>query len=458
MKIVLAFFVVVLFSVLPAAAAKRIALVIGNSNYDHVVDLRNPTNDADLMESTLRNVGFEVIRLNDLDQRKMKQAMLDFGRKLKDGAEASMFYYAGHGIEVSGQNYLVPIDADTQSTDEADIQNVSVNSFLSLMENSGVPLNIVILDACRDNPFSAFRSSGGGGLAPVKAPRGTYLAYATAPGTVAADGDGQHSPFTLALADSMTQPGLTLEAVLKRTRSQVQTATNGAQLPFDSSAITGEFYFIPAVTIATPTAPEPQKVFQLDTAQEAYQAAGDDPDLLKVVVDKFGDTVWAALAREKLRKLGKPVDVTVAPVLPKVEPVIKDEPVVDAEESTDTPPDAVVAPVTPKVVAKPKAVVVVPKKKAYVKVTPVVRKAAPPVYKPPKQKRRPVDVVVRKPKPRHEFVPTKPRRAANLVSCNTSSFLMRGTACVNGSGDVCRVTFVSLSGKGGPKRQIGGCH
>ena len=149
MKMLAACFVLLLLSVLPAAAAKRVALVIGNSDYGHIIDLKNPKNDADLMEQTLKDVGFEVVRHNNLDQRGMKQAMLDFGRKLKAGAEASMFYYAGHGIELSGQNYLVPVDSDIQSQDEADIQNVSVNSFLALMENSGVPLNIVILDACR---------------------------------------------------------------------------------------------------------------------------------------------------------------------------------------------------------------------------------------------------------------------------------------------------------------------
>ncbi len=122
--------------VLPATAAKRIALVIGNNDYDHVIDLKNSGNDADLMERTLKDVGFEVLRYNDLDQRGMKQAMLDFGRKLKEGAEASMFYYAGHGVEIGGVNYLVPRDADLKSSEEADIQNVSVNSFLALTENS----------------------------------------------------------------------------------------------------------------------------------------------------------------------------------------------------------------------------------------------------------------------------------------------------------------------------------
>jgi uncharacterized caspase-like protein len=436
--------------VLPVSAAKRIALVIGNHNYDYVIDLKNPGNDADLMESTLKDLDFEVFRYDDLDQRGMKQAMLDFGRKLKEGADASMFYYAGHGVEIGGVNYLVPRDADLKSGEEADIQNVSVNSFLALTENSNVPLNIVILDACRNNPFRSLRTSGAGGLAPVKAPRGTYVAYATSPGAVAVDGDSANSPFTLALSESMRQPGLTLEAVLKLTRSKVQTMTNGQQLPFDSSAITGEFYFVPAMAQAPAASPEAPKLFQLDTAQEAYQAAGDDLDLLRIVADKFPGTIWSDLALEKIKKMSpeKPI-VKTTPILaapPKLEePKIAEPPpvVVPAPQKKDT--------VQRKTIDAPKKYVTPAKKvKPY---KPVVKKAVRIYAAPtPKPKRKVVVTVA----PRVQKVVVPPRPAPRVtLSCSAAGALQRGVMCNNG-GRICRVASIRFS-KGGGRPVLMGC-
>ena len=187
------------------------------------------------------------------------------------------------------------------------------------------------------------------------------MAYATAPGTVAEDGDGANSPFTVALADSMKQQGLTLEAVLKRTRLKVQEATNGSQLPFDSSAITGDFYFVPVVATETP----PQTLLQpqtplADPAQAAYLAAGDDADLLRVVATTFPNSIWGALAAERLKKTAVPE--VAPPVTAQEEPKVE-EPAAAAVE--DTPP-VVKAPVTTrkavskkpvaKVVAKPRVV------------------------------------------------------------------------------------------------------
>jgi parallel beta-helix repeat protein len=260
MRILLGFLTLLLLSFSPAVAERRVALIIGNSDYQVVNKLTNPANDARLMEETLKTAGFEVTRLENLDQRAMKQALVNFGRQLKKGADASMFYYAGHGVEVDGQNYLVPIDANAESKDEVDIQAVRLNDFMSLMQNSGVPLNIIVLDACRNNPFRSMRSTGGG-LAPVNAPTGSYVAYSTAPGSVAADGTEGNSPFTLALAESIRQPGLTLEAVFKRTRTNVRKQSNGEQVPFDSSSIEGEFYFKPSDGRTSPeenAAPQPQ--------------------------------------------------------------------------------------------------------------------------------------------------------------------------------------------------------
>jgi parallel beta-helix repeat protein len=296
-RVLLALFIC-LFSVNPAVA-KRVALVVGNSTYAHVNPLTNPANDSALIETVLTEAGFDVVRLNNLDQKAMKQAMLDFGRKLKQGAEASLFYYAGHGIEVDGRNYLIPVDSNTASKEEADIQNIDVNDILALMENSGVPLNILVLDACRNNPFRGLRATGGG-LAPVRAPAGSFIAYATAPGQVAADGEGSNSPFTLALAENLRIAGLPLETVFKQTRAKVRAATNGEQVPFDSSAIEGDFYFLP------PKAPENQTDDQkaIDSkAESALAAAGSNREMLRVVATEFSGSVWGKLAEARLRDL-----------------------------------------------------------------------------------------------------------------------------------------------------------
>src|SRR5262249_38082941 len=143
-----------------AQAGSRIALVIGNSAYAAVSPLANPKNDAALMAKTLRSVGFEVTEVVDADQRTMKQALLDFGRKLRGGVDASLFYYSGHGVQASGENYLIPVDAAIKDEGELDLQAVNVNAFLQVMDGSTAKVNIVILDACRNNPFgSSFRSA-----------------------------------------------------------------------------------------------------------------------------------------------------------------------------------------------------------------------------------------------------------------------------------------------------------
>jgi putative spermidine/putrescine transport system substrate-binding protein len=286
------------------ALAKRVALVIGNSNYQHVTTLKNPGRDAKLMAATLREVGFDVIHLEDLDQKGMKSAMLEFNRRIKGGAEASLFYYAGHGVEVDGLNYLVPVDSDTRGKDEVDLNNVSVNSILGLLEDSGVAFKIVVLDACRNNPFRGFRS-GAGGLASVQAPNGTYVAFATAAGAVAADGDGDNSPFTEALARNIKLQGQTIESVFKATRASVRQATNGLQVPFDSTSIEGEFYFVPGAAPAVDTESEALKAQKAQDllAQQAFESAGNDLEKLKAVSENYAGSPWASWAAERLETL-----------------------------------------------------------------------------------------------------------------------------------------------------------
>ncbi len=232
--------------VVPNGVGARIALVIGNSAYQHVGALSNPGNDAALMTATLEKVGFKVTTLIDADQLAMKKAMLEFGRQLRGGADASLFYYSGHGLQVKSENYLIPVDASIADEGEVDLQAVAVNSFLQTMDSSPAKVKIVVLDACRNNPFASSFRSLSRGLATVDAPTGTYIAYSTAPGNVAEDGTGSNSTYTAALADSILQPGLTIEQAFKKTRIQVLTVSDQKQVPWESSSLTGDFYFSPA--------------------------------------------------------------------------------------------------------------------------------------------------------------------------------------------------------------------
>lgn len=235
-------------------AGQRLALVIGNSAYRHVSALANPTNDALLMEIALREAGFEVTRVVDADLTQMRRALLSFGRALREGnAEAGLIYYAGHGVQVKGENYLVPVSAEIADEDEIPIETINANDMLRTLESAGSRINIVILDACRNNPFGRSFRSTARGLAPVDAPRGTVIAYATAPGNVASDGDAGNSPYAAALAGAIRQGrGQPIESVFKATRRQVLAATQDRQVPWETSSITGDFFFHPPSPVTAP--------------------------------------------------------------------------------------------------------------------------------------------------------------------------------------------------------------
>ena len=224
----------------------RVALVIGNSNYSAVTPLRNPRNDAADMAAKLRKLGFDVVAGTDVTRRGMDDVIREFGRKL-DGADLALFFYAGHGLQVGGKNYLVPIDAKLERPGDLALDAVDVGVVLAQME-AEKRVNIVLLDACRDNPLarSLARSLGtrstsvGQGLATIQSAIGTMIAYATQPENVALDGEGRNSPFTTALLKYIDMPGADITTVMRRVRADVIAATKEKQVPWDHSSLVGD--------------------------------------------------------------------------------------------------------------------------------------------------------------------------------------------------------------------------
>jgi hypothetical protein len=235
----------------PAVAQKRAALVIGNSAYAHAGVLANPANDARAIAAALQAQGFEVLLGLDLDKRGFDGKVRDFSRVLSE-ADAGIFFYAGHALQVLGRNYLVPIDGALKGERDLDFETVGLDFILKQMElEREGKTNIVFLDACRDNPLARnlSRSMGtrsanvGRGLAQVQAGVGTFIAYSTQPGNVALDGEGPNSPFAAALVKAIREPGRNLAALMIDVRKEVLDVTGGKQVPWDHSALTGDFYF-----------------------------------------------------------------------------------------------------------------------------------------------------------------------------------------------------------------------
>jgi tetratricopeptide (TPR) repeat protein len=225
---------------------RRVALVIGNGNYRHATQLPNPPNDAADISAALRKLGFEVVEGRDLDKRATEDKLREFSRKLA-GAKLALFFYAGHGMQVAGRNYLVPIDAKLEQPGDLRLDTIDIADVLAQME-AEPRVNLVFLDACRDNPLarSFARSLGarsttvGQGLAMVHSAIGTLIAYATQPDAVALDGDGRNSPFTTALLKHIATPRLDIGSILRRVRADVITATSQRQVPWDHSSLIGD--------------------------------------------------------------------------------------------------------------------------------------------------------------------------------------------------------------------------
>lgn len=307
---------------------RRVALVIGNSAYQFTPRLPNPTNDAEAMAVALQRLGFEVAKGIDLDRGETEMIIRDFAKNLP-GADVALFFYAGHGIQVARQNYLIPVDAQLAEETDLHFEATDLNLVLGLMEREP-RVNLVFLDACRDNPLSqslaramgSTRSTAvGRGLALVEAQDGSFIAYATQPDKVALDGDGTHSPFTAALLEHMETPGLSLSDMMIRVRNEVKETTQGKQIPREDSSLTSSFYFQPAAAVAG-TAPTPLAVPVVDGEIVFWNSIKDSagPAQFEAYLDQFPNGTFASLARLRLDELNaapaKETDVRVAALAP----------------------------------------------------------------------------------------------------------------------------------------------
>lgn len=219
----------------------KIALVIGNAKYAGSAALNNPENDAKDITAALKKLDFQVVEKLNLSQKEMNKAIGDFGKKI-DKDTVALFYYAGHGLQLKGKNYLVPIDASISAEPQIRSESIDIETVFDQMENSGT--SIVILDACRNNPFEKKMRGGSNGLAQVDAPQGMIIAYSTAPGKTALDGDGRNGVYTQELVKIIGMPNLSIEQVFKRVRASVSKHSDGSQIPWETSSLTGDFYFV----------------------------------------------------------------------------------------------------------------------------------------------------------------------------------------------------------------------
>lgn len=223
------------------SSEQRVALLIGNSNYK-TSPLANPVNDVRAMARGLSATGFRVITVENAGKHEMQTALRDFGDTIRNGG-VGLFYYAGHGMQIKGRNFLIPVDAAIDREDEAAYSSIDANQVLDKMEAAKNRLNIVILDACRNNPFVRGSRSAENGLAQMDAPVGTLIAFSTAPGSVASDGIGKNGMYTQHLLESIKVPGSKIEDVFKQVRGKVRKDSGGKQIPWESTSLEGDFIF-----------------------------------------------------------------------------------------------------------------------------------------------------------------------------------------------------------------------
>jgi len=315
--------VLALLAVAPASASERVALVIGNSAYSFAPELKNPRNDAEALATSLNHLGFRVIKGIDADRFTMRTLVRAFSSEMK-GAKIALFYYAGHGLQLNGKNYLIPVDAKLESEVDLDFEAMDVNFVLRQMERDD-RVNIVLLDACRNNPLSdkLARSMGarsvylGRGLARIETGVGSLVAFSTQPGNVALDGTGEHSPFAEALIDNIEAPGVDIELLMRRVREEVIKVTDGRQVPWTNSSLVGDKVVLntgfdaakPVISEPVPQAAPPVPPAANGSAAEieitfwnTVRNSGN-PALIKAYLQKYPNGHFALIAQAMLATL-----------------------------------------------------------------------------------------------------------------------------------------------------------
>ena len=293
---------------LPVAyGADRVAFVIGNSSYSHAQALPNPGADAAAVASSLERLGFDVTLQKDLTKAAFELALADFSDKAA-GADIALVFYAGHGMELDGQNYLVPVDARLNTDLRVKFETVSLEDVLASVEGAR-GLKLVLLDACRDNPFITSMTrriatrSLGRGLAKVETAPGILVSFAAAAGTVAEDGTGRHSPYTTALLEHLETPGLELSLLFRKVADDVQTRTNGRQTPFEYGRLPGNSIFLTPAEEVPATAASEQNLCRDAATHWTAVSNTRNAGLLEEHIRRFGDCAFASLARHALSEL-----------------------------------------------------------------------------------------------------------------------------------------------------------
>jgi formylglycine-generating enzyme required for sulfatase activity len=331
-SLVLAFCLILTAGVV--SAQSRVALVLGNGAYVHAPGLPNPTADATEVGSALERLGFDVLLRTDQTAAGMRAAVRDFSIAM-EGAELALFFYAGHGIQVGGRNYLIPVDADVEREADVDLATIPLDLILAQMDRSSAT-RIVFLDACRNNPFEGrlARSMGqsravgalGNGLAPIETDGGTFVGYATDPGEVAFDGTGRHSPFTASLLQHIEQPGLEINTLMTRVRADVFQNTDRLQRPWSSSSLLNEVYLAPSEPVEEPKRTLDPRLVEL-AAWEQVQSM-DTAAAYQAYLDTYPDGLFRQMAEAQLSALtaAPEPETEVAALAPQPEPITRSEP------------------------------------------------------------------------------------------------------------------------------------
>ncbi len=288
------------------AREQRVALVVGNSAYQ-AGPLRNPANDADDMAAALQGLGFRVTKLKNASNREMVEAINRFGQELRKGG-VGLFFFAGHGVQSRGRNFLIPIGANIGAEEQLEFESVDANRVLAAMDAAGNRVNIIILDACRDNPYARSFRSGSRGLAQMEAARGSLVAFATGPGSVASDGTGRNGLYTQHLLESLNHPDSDIDKVFRRVTADVTRSSGNKQVPWKSDSLTGEFYFKPSgssnLAFAAPTTIVPQTDPRADD-RALWESVKDSNNAaeLQAYLDQFPNGIFSGVARARIKML-----------------------------------------------------------------------------------------------------------------------------------------------------------